>query len=470
MVAILASYTVTPKEETPKGFLWLSDNDQLWRWSHTPLLYIYKPNHNNVDVHVLVETMRGSLGQILVHYYPLAGRLSWTKGCRLELDCNAKGAVLLEAESTKSAVELGDFSPNNESVKELIPTVDYSRPIEELPLFVAQVTRFHGSNVIAIGILWSHPLGDGSAAIHFINSWAKLTQGRTINANELPFLDRTVLKPPSHQPSRRFDHREFKPLPLVLGKTDNIEEQKKKTTFAQLKLTPIQVQKLRKNANKNAKSQRQYTRFEVIGAYIWRCASKARRELKENQPTAAKLNVNIRNRLNPPLPERYFGNALAPTVTPTCYVGDIISRPLSYTTQKIREAVERVSSNEYLRSQMDFIAKKERWDSIRTPYLERGEYRADVPFFGNPNIILGSWMSMPAYEADFGWGKPLHFGPGAVCPYDRAMISLRPQEEDSHGVDDVVVFLHFQEAYMQDFIKFFWEDIRESSCSTQAKL
>ncbi|MED6109669.1 hypothetical protein PIB30_035845 [Stylosanthes scabra] len=221
------------------------------------------------------------------------------------------------------------------------------------------------------------------------------------------------------------------------------------------------------NANKensgSRQSQRRYTRFEVIGAYIWRCASKARRELKENQPTVVKFNVNIRNRLNPPLPQ-IFWECLGSNSYP-----DELRRRNHISSVELHDAEDKGSSNEYIRSQMDFVAKQERWDLIRTPYLERGEYKVDVPFFGNPNIIFVSWMSLPAYEADFGWGKPFYFGPGGVCPYERAVIFKRPQE-DNHGDEEVVVFMHFQEAYMQDFIKFFWEDIRDSSCSTQAKL
>ncbi|XLT83466.1 hypothetical protein HN873_005219, partial [Arachis hypogaea] len=473
MVTILGTHTVIPKEETPKGLLWLSDNDQLWRWSHTPSIYVYNPKQNNntvVDVNVLVERMRDSLSEILVHYYPLAGRLSWTDGGRLELDCNAKGVLLLEAESKKSMAEYGDFTPNEPSIKELIPAVDYSRQINELPLFLAQVTKFHGGDGgFAVGILFSHPLGDGLAAIRFINSWAKLTRGAKLDPSELPFLDRTVLKPTGPLTQPRFDHPEFKPLPLILGRTDNIEEQKKKTTFALLKLTPEHVQKLKKNANANVTangngnaphnpSPRPYSRFEIISAHIWRCACKAR-NLEENQPTVVKFNVDIRNRLNPPLPQNYFGNALGPTVTPTCYAKEITTQPISYASQKIREAVNKVSNHEFVKSQMHYVAGFEnRWDLIRTPYLEKGEYRADVPFFGNPNIILGSWMSMPFYEADFGLGKPFYFGPGGVCPYDRGVIALMPDEDGDNGYG-VVVYMHFQVDHMKDFIKYFWEDI-----------
>ncbi|MED6108300.1 hypothetical protein PIB30_022430 [Stylosanthes scabra] len=470
MVTILDTHTVIPREETPKGLVHLSDNDQLWRWSHTPSIYVYKPTQNSNNNN-LIERMRDSLSEILIHYYPLAGRLNWTKGSRLELDCNSKGVLLLEAESSKSMAEYGGFLPNNPSVKELVPTVDYSRPINELPLFLAQVTKFKGSNDgggFVIGTALSHPLADGISAIRFINAWAKLTRGATLDpANDLPFLDRTILKPSHPVNPPRFDHPEFKPLPLILGRTDNLEEQKKKTTFARLDLNPEHVQKLKKNANKNAiansvddnqnGSERPYSRFEVICAHIWRSACKARK-LQENQPTVVKFNGDIRSRLQPPLPHNYFGNALSPTVTPVCYVKEITTRPLSFVAEMIREAVKKFSNPEYVKSQMDYVAGFEgRWDLIRTPHSEKGEYRTDIPFFGNPNIILGSWMSLPVYEADFGSGKPFYFGHGGLCPYDRGIIALAPDDGDNGG--GVVVFMNFQEEHMKDFIKFFWEDI-----------
>ncbi|QHO33683.1 hypothetical protein HN51_027351 [Arachis hypogaea] len=455
MVTIIGSYSVTPKEETPNGVLWLAENDQVPRWSHQSILYIYKPKHSESedDFNVFVERMRESLSHILVPYYPLAGRLNWIQGGRLKLDCNAKGAMLLEAQSNKSMAEYGDFSPS-QPIKELIPTVDYSRPIEELPLLLAQITRFQQlQEGIAIGIAWSHPICDGLAAIHFINSWAKVTRGNKLEANEIPILYRTLLKPSHPLSQPRFDHREYKPLPLILGRSDTIEEQKKKTSFVQLKLTSMQVQKLKKNANNNDfQSEKPYTRFEAIGAHLWRCACKAR-ELHKNQPTVFKTVVDIRKKMNPPLPQNYFGNALAGTVSPTCYVGEIVAKPLSYAAKNIREAVKMIN-DEYIRSQIDFYAGEEHMDRIRVPYLEKGEHRADILFSGNPNLRVTSWMGMPVYEADFGWGRLVHFGQGALSPFDVGFVALSPDMDGS-----ILVFMHFQEAHMQNFIKFFWEDI-----------
>ncbi|MED6133054.1 hypothetical protein PIB30_024733 [Stylosanthes scabra] len=453
MVSIKASYVVAPKDETPKGHFFLSESDQICRWSHSTTIYVYH-NKNNLNVNELVQRMKESLSHILVHYYPLCGRLYWTQGGRLKMDCNGKGAMLLQAESTKSMDEYGDFSPNDDNIKELIPNLDYSQPIQDLPLFLAQVTKFHGGgNDVAIGIALSHPMSDGVSSIQFINSWAKLTRGDALGPDEFPFLDRMVFTASSLPALRRFDHPEFKRPPIVLGRTDNIEEQKKKTRATTLKLRAEQVQKLRQKANigDSESKQRPVSRFEAIGAHIWRCACMAR-EHDKNQPTLAKTVVDVRSKVNPPLPKNYFGNALASTVTSTCCVGDIISEPLGYTAKKIREAVERVSNDEYIRSQLEYVAGQEGMDTIRTPFLEKGVYNANVSFYGNPNIFLISWTRMPFYEADFGWGKPDYFGPTGVSPFDIGIVAPSPDEDGSD-----IVLLCFQIEHMQNFIKHFWD-------------
>lgn len=415
MVTIKASHNVIPNQPTPQGRYWLSDADQIKRGGHAPTFYIYKTRQYDI------ERMCNSLSKILVHYYPVAGRLCLEENGRLEVECNAKGVTLVEAETTKTLSDYGDFSPS-ESIRELAPTIDYSQPIGERPLLVVQLTRFLDDQGLAIGMVFSHPLGDGSAWFPFINNWAKMVRGETLEPYEMPFLDRSILKF-THQTSLPcFDHPELKPLPLILGKSDNIDGQQKKRIAALLKLTSEQVEILKKKANDESKKQgsisRPYSRYEAIAAHIWRCASKAR-QLVEHQPTLVRFHVNFRNRLVPPLPPNYFGNALAITVTPTCHVGEIISNPLGYVAHKIREAVE-LPTNDHIRSQINVIAADGQ--------LVQGE-RLIVPYpeIGNPNIHLTSWINMPIYDADFGWGKPVYFGIGYVCPFDRAIILHSPQ-------------------------------------------
>ncbi|KAK7315417.1 hypothetical protein VNO77_33963 [Canavalia gladiata] len=302
MTTIIASYTVIPSEATPKRRLSMSESDDVVRWTHATTIYIYKGNHN--DKNFIIKSLSDSLSKILVHYYPLAGRLNWIGGGRVELECNAKGALLLEAESTKTLAEYGHFSPN-EPIDELIPIVDYTQPIEEIPLLLVQLTRFQGGKEgLAIGVSISHPLVDGVAAISFFNSWAKLCRGESLDPHEIsPFLDRTIFKSQYPPSSPLFDHQEFKTPPLILGKSDAIEEKSKQTAVALLRLTSEQVEKLKKKTNDHSLKEgfRSYSRFEVIVAHVWRTLCMAR-QLDDQQQSVVRILVDIRRRLDPPLP------------------------------------------------------------------------------------------------------------------------------------------------------------------------
>ncbi|RHN58655.1 putative shikimate O-hydroxycinnamoyltransferase [Medicago truncatula] len=241
------------------------------------------------------------------------------------------------------------------------------------------------------------------------------------------------------------------PFPLLLNTTDTVAETKMKTTASVVKLTTEQVEKLKKTTNNN-NNQVRFSTYEVVTTHLWRCACKAR-GLDDVQPTVIRLPGDIRNRINPPLPQNYFGNALAVALTPICYVKDIVNEPLSYGAGKIREAIGLVSNPEYIRSHLDFIRCQESLDFIRTSIVENGKAKA-ATFYGNPNMNITSWMSMPVYEADFGWGKPLFFGPALVLPDGRLYIM-----RSSSGDGSLLVSVHLQSRHMELFKNFFYQDL-----------
>lgn len=458
MVTIVASYNVTPNQPTPKDPLWLSDSDLIGNLGHISVIYIYKAKHNTDTI----ERLRNSLSKILVYFYPVAGRLNLTKSGRIEVDCNAKGVRLLEAETTKTFGDYGDFSPS-ESTEELVPKVDNTQPREEIPLLLLQLTRFLGGDEgLAIGVTFAHPLIDATGLIHFINSWAKLARGEALEPNEMPFLNRTILKF-QHQPSSSqvlgSSETEFDPhkhdLEKPIAQTP-LGVERKKVSASILKLTSSHLERLKKKANDQPSKEgsRPYTRFEVVAAHIWRCASKAR-ESGENHPTLVTFSVNFRNRLNPPLPQNYFGNALAKVVTPECYEGDIISNPLGFAAQKIREASHAITED-FLRSQLNVGLGKWQLDNIRAFFMSQ-RHLINTPSAGDHNIFLTSLMTMPVYESDFGWGKPVHYGLASLFQVNRAGILPSPDG------DGVIVNIFFQEALMQLFKKLFYEDLYVSS-------
>ncbi|KAL2956667.1 hypothetical protein AAZX31_18G099100 [Glycine max] len=433
MVTTVASYNVTPYQPTPNDPLWLSDSDQLGVLGHVATIYIYKAKPNSDTI----ERLRNSLSKLLVYYYPVADRLSLTESGRMEVNCNTKGVTLIEAETTKTFGDYGDFSASGGDSPTAI-----------------ELTRFLGGEGLAIGVLISHPLTDATGLIHFMNRWAKLTRGEELNPDEMPFLDRTLLKLlPNQASTPSVKLQELKPAPQTLGK------EQKKRSVALLKLTSSQIERLKKKANDHPSKEgsRPYSRFEVVVAHIWRCASMARAESGENsnQPILVRFSVNFRNRLKPPLPQNYFGNALAKVATPECYEGDIISNPLGFTAQKIRETSHAITED-FLRSQLNVGLGKWQLDNIRA-FVVGQQHLINTPSVGDHNIFLTSLMTMAVYESNFGWGKPVHYGLASLFQVNRAGILPSPDG------DGVIVNIFFQEALMKLFRKFFYEDLYVSS-------
>ncbi|CAL5341192.1 unnamed protein product [Camellia sinensis] len=460
VVSLRGSCLVKPAKPTQNGCLPLSEWDQIGIITHVPTIYFYKtPKEWLTPTYKIIKTLRDSLSLALVHFYPLAGRLSSIGGGRLVLDCNAMGVELIEADSESKLDDFGDFSPSPE-FDCLIPCVNYkSTPIHELPLLIVQLTKFSCGG-ISLGMTISHAVVDGQSALHFMSEWARLARGEPISAS--PFLDRKVLedlRAVDPTPKSHFDHAQFNQPPLLIGKTSSEEEREKKTTTAMLKLTKTQVERIKDKANEgwNWTSStttsticRAYTRYESITGHIWRCACKARGH-KSEQPTSLGVCVDSRSRCKkPPLPQKYFGNATVDVVV-TAYSGELLSRPLGYASSRIREAIEKVT-DEYLNSAINFL--KNQTDLSKFQYLHALDQESKPFFYGNPNLGVTSWMSLPMYGVDFGWGKEIYMGPGNH-DFDGDTLLLPSHNEDG----SLVVALCLQVDRMDAFKKFFYEDI-----------
>ena len=248
IVTLKDSSIVKPAGKTPTGLMFIPDNDQFISISHLPTVYFYHSPSNQELIANAAETLKHSLSKVLEIFYPLAGRLQWIAGGnRLELDCNAMGALFVEAESDSKIEDFGDFSSTLEARSPLTPSVDYNKPIHEMPMLLVQLTRFSCGG-ISLGLGVCHVIADGQSSIHFVNEWTRIARGE--KARDFPFIDRTILKP-NRCDLPRFDHSEFGEVPLLIGQSDSLEERKKETVVAILKLTKEQIEKLKNKANEN---------------------------------------------------------------------------------------------------------------------------------------------------------------------------------------------------------------------------
>ncbi|KAI8537637.1 hypothetical protein RHMOL_Rhmol09G0039700 [Rhododendron molle] len=111
---------VRPAEDTiEKGNLYFLSNIDNFPLKITTV-YCYQPTENegNIEEEKLVEVLKSSLSKVLVHYYPLAGRLTTDLEGRLVVDCTDEGAVFVEAKAHCTIQEIGD---DTVAMAELVP-------------------------------------------------------------------------------------------------------------------------------------------------------------------------------------------------------------------------------------------------------------------------------------------------------------------------------------------------------------
>ncbi|MCO5568838.1 hypothetical protein L7F22_022539 [Adiantum nelumboides] len=163
-----------------------------------------------------------------------------------------------------------------------------------------------------------------------------------------------------------------------------------------------QVSSLKKKAEEHAvPGNRPFTSYEVLSAHIWRCACLAR-DLQDAQFSKLFIATDGRSRLQPALPPDYFGNVIF-TASPVAQVGQLVGAPLADAARHIRRTVQ-VMDDEYLRSAVDYLELQ--------PNL--AEFSRGAHTFQTPNLGITSWMRLPIYGADFGWGPPLSMAPAGV--------------------------------------------------------
>ncbi|KAD2394232.1 hypothetical protein R6Q59_013226 [Mikania micrantha] len=388
-ITITKSSIIPPSKtisESPKQ-LWTSNLDLVVGRIHILTVYFYRPNgsSNFFDP----NAMKKALADVLVSFYPMAGRLGRDESGRIVINCNGEGVLFVEAESDSSLDDFGEFTPSPE-FRRLTPTVDYSGDISSYPLFFAQVTHFKCGGV-GLGCGVHHTLSDGLSSLHFINTWSDMARGLSVAIP--PFIDRTLLRA-REPPTPTHDHVEYHPPPSMNTTQKSGSLSKSSTTM--LKLTLDQLNTLKAKAKNDGGPS--LSSYEILAAHIWRCTCKAR-GLPDDQLTKLYVATDGRSRLSPRLPPGYLGNVIF-TATPVAKSGDLTSGSLSNTAKLIHTTLVKMD-NEYLRSAIDYLELQPNLSAlIRGP-----------SYFASPNLNINSWTRLPVHDADFGWGRPIFMGP-----------------------------------------------------------
>ncbi|GJM98739.1 hypothetical protein PR202_ga15774 [Eleusine coracana subsp. coracana] len=394
-VEVVETTLVAPSEETPRRTLWLSNLDLAVPKTHTPLVYYYpKPEGTNDGSPPFFDParLREALARALVPFYPLAGRLATGPGGRIEIDCTGEGALFSVARADFTGDEVfRDFEPSPEARRLLVPFAESGEP--PCVLAMVQVT-FLKCGGVTVGTGMHHVTMDGAGAFQFIRTWTALSRGES-PPDASPFHDRTLLRSrsPPHVP---FDHPVYSPSYL--------------NGTPRAFVTRVYAVPPKLLADIKSRCAEGASTYCAVTAHLWRAMCVAR-GLPSDSETRLRVPANIRQRLRPPLPASYFGNAI---------VRDLVTGQGSAT-----------------------CCRRGRWEG--QPGGARGQ------FMPESDLWVVSWLGMPIYDADFGWGRPGFVAPAQMFGSGTAYVTQGPDKDDP-----VSVLFALEPEYLHCFEKAFY--------------
>lgn len=231
----------------------------------------------------------------------------------------------------------------------------------------------------------NHILLDGLAAKTFTENLASQAfSDKPLFA--IPCTNRRLLAARS-PPQVSFLHPEYLDLNLPVGEGsrppvyDCIREKLEVRIF---KLSPSDITKL-----KTSVTTKHVSSFAVVAALIWRC--KALSGDKKDTSSSLLYAINIRPRVEPPLPPSFSGNGVLPfRVSAT--LEELENGSLSDVAEIISQGA-REMTDEYVKSAFDWLE------------MHRGVPHGDY--------LVTSWLRLGLDEVVYPWGKPIYCCPVA---------------------------------------------------------
>ncbi|VAI93659.1 unnamed protein product [Triticum turgidum subsp. durum] len=329
-------------------------------------------------------------------------------------------------------VESTLVAPSEETPRRAVwlSNLDLAVPKTHTPLVyyyphIWQVTFLKcGGVVLGTGI--HHVTMDGMGAFHFIQTWTGLARGLALSDACLspPFHDRTLLLARS-PPHPKFDHPVYSPAYLNGAPRPFV--------------TRVYSVSPKLLADLKSRCAPGVSTYGAVTAHLWRCMCVAR-GLAPGSDTRLRVPANIRHRLRPQLPRQFFGNAIVRDLV-TVKVGDVLSQPLGYVADMIRKAVDHVD-DAYTRSVIDYLEVES----------EKGSQAARGQLMPESDLWVVSWLGMPMYDADFGWGAPRFVAPAQMFGSGTAYVTQHGADRD----DGIAVLFALEPEYLQCFQDVFY--------------
>jgi len=359
----------------------------------------------------LIDHLKTSLSRTLDIFYPLAGRLVMVENndetASFFVDCKNIGAQFVHA--VADGVALSDilqplYVPDVVNSFFLMNRVSNYEGVSK-PLLAVQVTELVDG--IFIGCSLNHSVADGTSFWRFFNTWSGISRGSDPTSLGLgppitrsSFLDGIIDLPIRFPFHERNDIQEKSIAPPLKQRFFHFSKEK--------------IQQLKAKANAEMSTYK-ISSLQAVLAYLWRSVVRSRR-LNVDEEVCYFVAMGMRQRLQPPLPEEYLGNAIqSGNVTATA--GDLLEHGLGWAAWQI---------NKTIASQTEEEGRKYVEDWIKTPKL----LTTSAVLISN-KLSTGSSPRFNVYGNDFGWGRPLAVRSGVGNKFDGKLTVFPGPEEGS---------------------------------------
>ena len=382
----------------------------------------------------LLEKLKHSLSLTLSHFYPLAGRLVTQKS-----QDPPSYAVSVDSKNSDGARFI--YATLDMTISDILSPVDVPLVVQSLfdhhkavnhdghtmPLLSIQVTEIVDG--VFLGCSMNHAVGDGTSYWNFFNTWSQIFQAHAKGH------DTDV--PISHQPilSRWFPNDCAPPINLPFKHHDEFIRRIEAPLMRErvFHFSAESIARLKAKANMESDTTK-ISSFQSLSALVWRSITRAC-SLPYEQRTSCRLTANNRTRMEPPLPQQYFGNSVSRLNAQTT-VGELLENNLGWAAWKLHLAVTNHNDKVVLQS-------LKKW--LQCPLI----YQIGQPM--DPyDVLISSSPRFNMYGNEFGMGKAVAVRSGYANKFHGKVTSY-PGREGGGSIDlEVGLLPHIMSALESD--------------------
>ncbi|KAG8662362.1 hypothetical protein MANES_01G095400v8, partial [Manihot esculenta] len=385
---------------------------------------------------VILPKLKQSLSLALLHFLPIAGKLTWPPHAAKPFIHYAPndGVSFTIAESD------GDFHHLSGRILEAAESYPY---VPELPVYddTAEIISFQitsfPSQGFCIGISSHHAILDGKSVTMFIRAWAHICKQwekethPSLLTDLTPIFDRTIIQDPEGLDEVYLNNwfnffksigldanpRSLKLLPFYGSPPDNL--MRGTFEFSREDLNKLR-QKILGQLEKVPKEEPDQinpihlSTFVVSFSYAAVNIVKAK-GLERNRKVILGFTADCRARLCPPVPANYFGNCVGISADDDLEAEVIMEENgLAFVAQRLSKLIKKLE-----KGALEGAKGKLEWALSMPP----GSVAVGVA--GSPRFKV--------YEMDFGWGRPKKM---EITSIDRrGSISMAESKDGSGGVE-----------------------------------